>query len=138
MDSCIAVSYVIVALSLIVVAQSAALLVLARAWRAARRRAGERARQRAEARSIAHDLNNLLAVILNYASFVLGDLAPDDRRREDVAEIRRAAEQAGVLSHALLGVTRGEEPAPPHQSQDAPARPTPTPREPRRSHSSPA
>jgi two-component system, cell cycle sensor histidine kinase and response regulator CckA len=57
---------------------------------------------------VAHDFNNLLAVILNYASFVLGDLSPDDPRREDVAEIRRAAERARDLTHQLLVFSRRE------------------------------
>ena len=130
MHSCIAVSYVIAALSLIVVAQSAALAALAGARRTAHRRAAEHARRQAEARSIAHDLNNLLAVILNYASFVLGDLAADDPRRDDLAEIRRAAEQAGALSHALLALSRGAGTGGRQATQDAPARATPTPRKP--------
>jgi two-component system, cell cycle sensor histidine kinase and response regulator CckA len=57
---------------------------------------------------VAHDFNNLLAVILNYASFVLGDLPADDPRREDVVEIRRAAERARDLTHQLLVFSRRE------------------------------
>jgi signal transduction histidine kinase len=45
-------------------------------------------------RRAVHDLNNQLAVILNYASFLLEDTADDDPRREDLMEIRRAAERA--------------------------------------------
>jgi signal transduction histidine kinase len=50
-----------------------------------------------------HDLNNQLAVILNYATFVLEDLPEDDSRREDVAEIKRAAERARDITLGLLG-----------------------------------
>jgi hypothetical protein len=93
MDSCVPMSYVIAALGLIVVAQSAALVALAGARQRACRRADEHARRQAEADALAHDFNNLLAVILNYSSFVLGDLGRDDPRRGDVAEISRAAKQ---------------------------------------------
>jgi signal transduction histidine kinase len=53
-------------------------------------------------REAIHDLNNQLAVILNYAVFVLEDMAPDDPRREDVTEIRRAAERARDIGLRLL------------------------------------
>jgi signal transduction histidine kinase len=45
-------------------------------------------------RKAVHDLNNQLAVILNYSAFLLEDTPEDDPRREDLAEIRRAAERA--------------------------------------------
>jgi signal transduction histidine kinase len=45
-------------------------------------------------RKAVHDLNNQLAVILNYATFLLEDTPEDDPRREDLVEIRRAAERA--------------------------------------------
>jgi two-component system, cell cycle sensor histidine kinase and response regulator CckA len=53
-------------------------------------------------REAIHDLNNQLAVILNYASFVLEDMAADDPRREDVAEIRQAAVRARDIALQLL------------------------------------
>jgi signal transduction histidine kinase len=53
-------------------------------------------------REAIHDLNNQLAVILNYAGFVLEDLPADDPRREDVVEIRRAAERARDIALRLL------------------------------------
>jgi signal transduction histidine kinase len=49
-----------------------------------------------------HDLNNQLAVILNYASFVLEDTPADDPRREDLLEVRRAAERARDIVLGLL------------------------------------
>jgi two-component system, cell cycle sensor histidine kinase and response regulator CckA len=54
-----------------------------------------------------HDLNNQLAVILNYASFVLEDTPPDDPRREDLLEVRRAAEKARDIVLGLLGPPSG-------------------------------
>ena len=59
-------------------------------------------------RSIAHDLNNQLAVILNYASFVLDDLDDPQRMHEDVAEIRHAAERARDLTQQLLVIGRAQ------------------------------
>ena len=53
-------------------------------------------------REAVHDLNNQLAVILNYTSFVLEDTPPDDPRREDLLEIRRAAQQARDVVLKLL------------------------------------
>jgi two-component system, cell cycle sensor histidine kinase and response regulator CckA len=53
-------------------------------------------------REALHDLNNQLAVILNYATFVLEDTPADDPRREDLLEIRRAAEKARDVTHRLL------------------------------------
>jgi two-component system, cell cycle sensor histidine kinase and response regulator CckA len=59
-------------------------------------------------RGIAHDLNNQLAVIINYASFVLDDLDDPQRMHEDVAEIRNAAERARDLTQQLLAIGRAE------------------------------
>jgi PAS domain S-box-containing protein len=64
---------------------------------------------------IAHDFNNLLAVIINYAAFVADDLAAAARAeigerfeatREDVEQIRLAAEQAANLTGQLLAFAR--------------------------------
>jgi two-component system, cell cycle sensor histidine kinase and response regulator CckA len=53
-------------------------------------------------REAVHDLNNQLAVILNYASFVLEDTPADDPRREDLLEIQRAARRARDVTPQLL------------------------------------
>jgi signal transduction histidine kinase len=53
-------------------------------------------------RKAVHDLNNQLAVILNYATFVLEDTPADDPRREDLVEIRRAAERSRDIALELL------------------------------------
>ncbi len=62
---------------------------------------------------LAHDLNNMLSVILNYAGVVvhlLGqpDLTPEDiaGARRDLGQVTLAAEQAAVLTHQLLAFAR--------------------------------
>jgi len=64
---------------------------------------------------IAHDFNNLLAVIINYAAFVADDLdaptiAEQNRlsMREDIEQVRLAAEKAAHLTHQLLAFARRE------------------------------
>jgi signal transduction histidine kinase len=52
-----------------------------------------------------HDLNNQLAVILNFTTFVLEDTAADDPRREDLLEVLHAAERARDLVQQLLAET---------------------------------
>jgi signal transduction histidine kinase len=49
-----------------------------------------------------HDLHNQLAVLLNYANFVLEDTPADDPRREDLLEIQRAAQRARDVTLQLL------------------------------------
>jgi two-component system, cell cycle sensor histidine kinase and response regulator CckA len=56
---------------------------------------------------IAHDFNNLLSVILNYADFVIEEL-PEGSTRQDVTEIKSAAERAATLTHQLLVFSRRE------------------------------
>jgi signal transduction histidine kinase len=53
-------------------------------------------------REAVHDLNNQLAVILNYASFVLEDTPPGDPRRDDLLEIQRAAQRDRDVALELL------------------------------------
>ena len=55
---------------------------------------------------VAHDFNNLLTVIRANADFVHADLAPDDVRRGDVEEIRKAADRAAALTRQLLVFSR--------------------------------
>jgi signal transduction histidine kinase/DNA-binding response OmpR family regulator len=55
---------------------------------------------------IAHDFNNLLTAILGYVDLLLEDLPRDDRSREDVEEIRKAAERATDLTRQLLAFSR--------------------------------
>ena len=51
---------------------------------------------------VAHDFNNQLAVILNYATFVAEELPPGSPMLEDLAEVRRAAERGASLTRQLL------------------------------------
>jgi nitrogen-specific signal transduction histidine kinase/CheY-like chemotaxis protein len=66
---------------------------------------------------VAHDFNNILAVILNYVSFVSEEVAaaagPDPARHlkaasADLAQIKQAAERAAGLTHQLLIFARRE------------------------------
>jgi len=51
---------------------------------------------------IAHDLHNILAVILNHAHFVHRQLPKDSPLRDDVKQISHAAERASELTRQLL------------------------------------
>jgi signal transduction histidine kinase len=53
-------------------------------------------------RKAVHDLNNQLAVILNYANFVIEDTPTGDPRREDLLEIQRAARRARDVALEML------------------------------------
>ncbi|BCS34839.1 hybrid sensor histidine kinase/response regulator [Luteitalea sp. TBR-22] len=55
---------------------------------------------------VAHDFNNLLTAILGYCELLMAKFAPDDARRSDVAEIRRAGEIAAGLTRQLLAFSR--------------------------------
>jgi PAS domain S-box-containing protein len=57
---------------------------------------------------VAHDFNNILSVILNYAQFVADDLPKEDARRPDVEEIIAAGQRAAQLVHQLLAFSRKE------------------------------
>jgi hypothetical protein len=61
---------------------------------------------------IAHDFNNLLTVIGASVSFLAQGIPTDDPRREDVEEIRAAAERAGSLTRQLLAFSRHQPFAP--------------------------
>jgi PAS domain S-box-containing protein len=58
------------------------------------------------ASGIAHDFNNILSVILSYAQLAGDQLEPGSAVREDVDEIARAAERAGMLTQQLLAFGR--------------------------------
>ena len=55
---------------------------------------------------VAHDFNNMLTPILSYADLILGDLKRGDPIRDDVVELRRAAEQAHGITQQLLAFSR--------------------------------
>jgi signal transduction histidine kinase/CheY-like chemotaxis protein len=55
---------------------------------------------------VAHDFNNLLTVILGHCDLMVDTLDPDDLRREDLAEIRKASVSGASLTHQLLAASR--------------------------------
>ncbi len=55
---------------------------------------------------MAHDFNNLLTVILGHGELLTRDLPSGDRRRDDIRQIRRAAERASSLTQQLLAFSR--------------------------------
>jgi PAS domain S-box-containing protein len=55
---------------------------------------------------VAHDFNNVLTAIFGYADLLLDGLPAEDRRREDVEEIKRAANRAAALTRQLLAFSR--------------------------------
>ncbi len=61
---------------------------------------------------IAHDFNNMLTIILGLSEFLLKGFADGDKRREDVAEIGKAAERAASLTSQLLAFSRKQVIAP--------------------------
>ena len=58
---------------------------------------------------VAHDFNNLLSVILNYTGFVEDGLREGDPVKDDLLEVRKAAERAAVLTHQLLAFSRKQD-----------------------------
>jgi two-component system cell cycle sensor histidine kinase/response regulator CckA len=57
---------------------------------------------------VAHDFNNLLTVILGFCELLLADLATDDPRKADIAEIQKAGGRAAGLTRQLLAFSRKE------------------------------
>jgi PAS domain S-box-containing protein len=70
-----------------------------------------RASQRLEsigslAGGIAHDFNNLLSVILCCTDFAMAGVREDDRVREELLQVKKAAERAVALTRQILAFSR--------------------------------
>jgi CheY-like chemotaxis protein len=55
---------------------------------------------------VAHDFNNVLAVVLGYSELLVRELEEGDRKAEHLSEIQRAAERAASLTRQLLAFSR--------------------------------
>jgi len=55
---------------------------------------------------VAHDFNNMLSVIINYASMSMDALPAGSSLHEDLREIHRAGERAAALTQQLLAFSR--------------------------------
>ncbi len=56
--------------------------------------------------AVAHDLNNLLTVILSHAEFALAGSGLSDEARSDVREVFRAGQRAALLARQLVNLGR--------------------------------
>jgi signal transduction histidine kinase len=55
----------------------------------------------AEGRKFAHDMKNMLGIVIGYSNLLLDDMPADDPKRGDVEEIRKAGEAALALLDTL-------------------------------------
>jgi signal transduction histidine kinase len=55
---------------------------------------------------VAHEVNNMMTVIAGFSGFLEGSLPMDDRRADDLGEIRRAADRAAGITRQLLAYSR--------------------------------
>jgi signal transduction histidine kinase len=62
-----------------------------------------------DTRTLIHDIRNLLAVIVNYSELIADETGDPEAVREDVQEIRLAAERAIVLTEKLPRPPKPEE-----------------------------
>jgi two-component system cell cycle sensor histidine kinase/response regulator CckA len=57
---------------------------------------------------VAHDFNNMLNIILGYASVILDGMSTDNPLRPAISEMQRAAERSAELTRQLLAFSRQE------------------------------
>jgi hypothetical protein len=48
-------------------------------------------------RKFVHDMKNMLGIIIGYSTLLLDEMSPDDPKRADVDEIRKAGDAAVAL-----------------------------------------
>jgi two-component system cell cycle sensor histidine kinase/response regulator CckA len=73
---------------------------------------------------VAHDFNNLLTAILGYADLALGDVSASSSVRDEIEEIRKAAQRAAQLTKQLLAFGRRQIRRPTRVDVDAVVRDT--------------
>jgi PAS domain S-box-containing protein len=73
---------------------------------------------------VAHDFNNLLTAILGYADLALGDVSESSSVRDEIEEIRKAAQRAAQLTRQLLAFGRRQIRRPTRVDVDAVVRDT--------------
>jgi len=56
-----------------------------------------------------HDMKNMLGIIIGYSNVLIDDLGPDDPRRPDLEEIRKAGARALALLEEWSAAAPGEE-----------------------------
>jgi PAS domain S-box-containing protein len=64
------------------------------------------------AAGIAHDFNNILTTIRGFGEILCRDLPPDDPRRADAEQIRKAADRGALLTGQLLAFGQRRTPQP--------------------------
>jgi two-component system, cell cycle sensor histidine kinase and response regulator CckA len=48
-------------------------------------------------RKFAHDMKNLMGIVIGYSNLLLEEMPPEDARRTDLEEIRKAGERGIAL-----------------------------------------
>ena len=61
-------------------------------------------------RKFAHDMKNLLGIVIGYSHLLLDEMTGDDPKRGDVEEIRKAGESALALLERLADAPPINEP----------------------------
>lgn len=61
-------------------------------------------------RTFAHDMKNLLGIVIGYSHLLLDEMTGDDPKRGDVDEIRKAGERALALLDTLSNAPPNNEP----------------------------
>jgi signal transduction histidine kinase len=60
-------------------------------------------------RKFAHDMKNMLGIVIGYSSLLLDEIPADDPRRADIEEIRKAGESAVALLEQWSAPPAGED-----------------------------